>query len=403
MGHARVAHRPPPTVSGGEAHGDMVTYSRDVPRGSRDLMEAELAVWVSRYISRSRVAELMAGARPSIDAVLAYIANAPLPMALPSGGGGPRFRVYLHLLFGKTSSGQWWVRSVGFGMQESVGNMAKAQQTATRARLERQAEDRQARAPTPRWKIYFDSSDGTGDFEVDKRLGARKVQALIDRAHELAKDLEPTMKNPIGWDGETDLSLATETAKAVLGPIAGMGKGGYEVAATAVDGGTKIYENHKERNGFKAAADVMDLGLAVITKNPVSALGSLILGSFLSIAIANDTARVARARATLFAFYIGGFLQQLTDETFDTPKEGSRKTMAAAGANDARGLTPAAAYQVQLALLHYSATHNTENSWSLQDIDKGWTYPDDYRRNWSPSLLARSFVWQINRLKYLTR
>ncbi|GJE60950.1 hypothetical protein [Methylobacterium trifolii] len=403
MGTARVAHRHPPVLDGGEARGDIVTYQRDIPRTNRDGMEAEMAAWAGRYVSRGRRAQLMADARASVDDVISYILHAPLPMALPADGGGPRYQVYLHLYFGMTSGGAWWVRAISFGMSESAAHKAGAQQSMTRDRLLEAAERRQAQARPARWKLYFDASDGSGDFALDAKLGQTQVQSLIDSAHELAKSLEPTMKNPIGWDGETDLSLASEATKAVLGPVAGMAKDRLETVATVVDLGGKAFENAQARDGFKLAADGMDVALMAATKNPVTGLASVILGSFLSIAIANDTARVARARANLFSFYIGGFLQKLTDEPFDRPRESARKAMHARGLADAAGLSPASAYQVQLALLHYVATHNVENQWSLQDIDKGWIFPTHYQLNWSPALLARAFVWQINTLRYLTR
>jgi hypothetical protein len=396
MGTSGLSHRHPPVLAGGKVDGDEVIYHRDLRFETRSLFEAELYEWMCRYMTKSRVAALLQEAS-GLDEVVKYLQSAPVTMDL----SGKR-TIYAHLIWGRRANGDWWVRGLGFSIRDSVANINSAKKNQYRERLEQQAEERALKRGPAEWELWFAPPQGCGDFLADVKKGQGLVANLISNAHKKAKALEPMLKNPIGPDMDSDGSIALETGKAIIGAIVPGSK--FDKPWTVIDGGHKVVENIKEQSGWKLAGDTMDVGLGLATGNPLTGLGSVILGSFLEIGIANDAGRVAKARARLYAFYVSGLFSKLIGQRREKPATKAEQEMLKLGAADGAALTPCGKYQVQLAILHYAGTHNITNQWSFQNhFDQGWVYPTDYQRNWSPSMLARSLVWQFGKLKYLIK
>jgi hypothetical protein len=388
-----LSHRNPPALTGGEVNGDEVVYHRDI-KFSAESFEAELADWVGRYMTRSRVAVLMRDA-DGLKEVIDYLKHAPPSMNLDATQ-----RIYAHLFFGRTADGGWWVRGLGFSLKDSQTRINATHRAKMRERIEEAAINRAASKPIPEWKLYFVPPRGCGDFAADVKAGTPIVANLIASAHKKAKELEPMLKNPIGPNLDSGADVGKESAKAFLGAILP----GW--IPSAVIGA----ENEGENVGggapaIKYAADAFDMALGILTEgDPLSGFGSIILGSFIEIGIANDAARVARIRGRLYLFYIAGVLSKLINRPRQKSKSKAEQTMFDLGVADAGALTPCGRYQVQLALLHYAATHNVANSWSFQTyMDKGWVFPTHYQLYWSPEMLARSLGWQLAKLQYLIK
>jgi hypothetical protein len=390
----------PPILPGGRLANNEVIYQDDFRFDSRVGFEASLAAWLGRYVSRASVAPLMRDA-DGLSEILAYLEHAPVTMS------GKR-RISMHLMWDKLSNGQWYVQGVGFSLQDSGRNIYQA----NASKLRDKAEDEAMRRAPPDWKIYFNLDQGGVNWLNDAAEGQRLVDAMFPIAHKAAKGLVPMLKNPIGPDFDDDASIAQEIAKAIGGAFL---TGKAATAFTVGDAADKVVSNAKDGSGFKAAGDIMDLGLPLIfaEAGPITGLGSTILGSFIEIAIASDAGRVAKARGRLYLFFVSGVLSNVFSPAMETPKRPPRgkpgslslyhmeKGMFDLGARHTGGYSPRQKYLLQLALLHFVATHNTEREWSFQNrMDKGWKHPTHYALYWSRELMMRAFMWQFFKGKY---
>jgi hypothetical protein len=391
----------PPILQGGRFEDGAVVYEKELAFGNPSAFEASLAEWLGRYVSRASVAPLMANA-DGLREVTDYLMHAPTTM---SG----RRTIRLHLVWDKLSNGQWYVEGVGFSLRDSVRNIHVADQARIRERA-LDAAERDARQNIPDWKLYFDIGLVGPNWLQDVAQGEQLLAKQFEAAHEVVKKLEPVMKNPIGPDMDDDKSILWELSKAIIG----VGPPGYLLDAfKAGDAADKVKSNYEAQSGFKAAGDIMDLGLSLAIDNPVTGLASTILGSFLEIAIANDTARVAKARGRLYMDFVSGWLSKICPPAIYDPKPPPRaknseratyytdKLMVEFGAKQSASYSAREKFLVQLALLHFVATHNTENSWNFQNrMEKNWKFPTHYTAFWSREILARAFIWQFFKGKY---
>jgi hypothetical protein len=396
----------PPILPGGRLANNDVIYQNDFRFVSRVAFEASLAEWLGRYVARTSVAILMRDAG-GLSEILAYLEHAPITMS------GHR-RISMHLMWDKLSNGQWYVEGVGFSLQDSGRNIYQANASKLRQRLLDKAEDEAMRRAPPDWKLYFNLDQGGSNWLNDAAEGQRLVDAMFPIAHRAAKALVPMLKNPIGPDFDDDASIAEEIKKAMLGAFLPEGSIAAK-AFTVYDTADKVKSNAQDGSGFKAAGDIMDLGLPLLfaEAGPITGLGSTILGSFLEIAIASDAGRVAKARGRLYLFFVSGALSKVVPPAVEVPKRPPRgqpgslhlhymdKQMFELGARQTVGYSPRQKYLLQLALLHFVATHNTEREWSLQNrMDKGWKHPTHYALYWSRQLMMRAFMWQFFKGKY---
>lgn len=410
---ARQLGQPPVHAGGRFANGEVV-YEKSFKHQGRVTLETELAAWLGLYVSRSSVAVLMRDA-DGLDAVLHHASNT----VTLSGQN----KIHMHLMWDKTSKEQWYVEAVGFSITDSLQNISASAALTRRQRiLDKIDEDARRRAP-PDWKVYFHLDQAGPNWLADAAEGQRLVDRMFLIGHEAAKAMVPMLKNPIGTDF-SDGKVTEEMIKAVAGAFtAGRSQmsGVDDIAEKLVgraDLTEKVISNAQERDGFKLAGDAIDIGLplAFVEAGPVSALGSTILGSFLNIAIASDAARVAKARSRLYLFFASGILSNLFQPVMERPvMPASHKPGTAAryameelifqlGALHTAKFTTRQKYLVQLALLHYAATHNTTEPWHFgNDVDQGWRHPLHYTLYWSRETMLRSFTWQFSRLKYLVK
>jgi len=392
----------PPVLPGGRVQSGEVIYENDFNFASRAAFEASLAEWLGRYVSRTRVAPVMRDA-DGLREIMSYLEHAPTTMS------GKR-RISMHLMWDKLSDGQWYVEGVGFSLKDGVRNIYQADASRLRERLLDRAEQESMRNVRD-WKLYFNLDQGGPNWLDDAAEGQRMIDALFPIAHKAAKGLIPMLKNPIGPDFDDDKKIEEDIGKALLGVLPGK----VGDAVLVGDAADRLVSNAKEGSGFKAAGDIMDLGLPLIFAEavPITGLASTILGSFLEVAIASDAARVAKARGRLYLFFVSGFLSNLFQPPITQPERPARgkpgaltlyymdKVIFDLGAKQSAGYSARQKYLAQLALLHFVATHNTEREWSFQNrVEKGWKHPTHYTLYWSRELMARSFTWQFFKGKY---
>jgi hypothetical protein len=392
----------PPILAGGKLENGEVVYEESLDFRSAIDFEASLATWVGRYVSHSSVAVLMRDA-DGLREIISYLQNAPTTMS------GKR-TIKLHLIWDRLSTGQWYVEGIGFSLRDGMRNIHQANTAQLRQRLLDKAEQ-EAMRNVPDWKVYFNIDQVGDNYLNDAAEGQRMIDTLFPIAHKAAKGLVPMLKNPIGPDFDDDKSIAEEVLKAAAGTL----EGPIGDAFKAGDAADKVKSNIESGSGWKAAGDITDLGLPLLfaEAGPVGGMGSSIIGSFIEIGIASDAARVAKARGRLYLFFVSGYLSNIFQPTITLPirpakgKPGSLtlyymdKQMFELGAKQSVAYSPRKKFLAQLALLHFVATHNTENEWNFQNrMQKGWQFPTHYTAFWNRELMARAFTWQFFKGKY---
>src|SRR5688572_6330688 len=154
MGISGISHRSPPVVSGGRvAADDEVIYQREMKVTRRDAFLAEIEDWMGRYMTKSRVSDLVNEAS-GLEEVIEFLKHAPTPMN-PDG----KRTIYAHVFWGRTSRGDWWVRGLGFSTKASSESIETAKRRALRDRLEQKASARSEALPVPEWKVWFNPAE----------------------------------------------------------------------------------------------------------------------------------------------------------------------------------------------------------------------------------------------------
>ena len=159
--------------------------------------------------------------------------------------------------------------------------------------------------------------------------------------------------------------------------------GPLDDAFKAGDAADKVKSNYQSGSGLKAAGDITDLGLPLLfaEAGPVAGMGSLIIGMFIDLGIANDTGRVAKAGGRLYMFFVSGYLSNIFQPTIENPKHPPKgkpgelelyymgKQMFDMGARQSAAYSPRKKFLAQLArsCIHFVATHNVANEWSSQN------------------------------------
>jgi hypothetical protein len=392
----------PPILAGGRLENGDVVYEQDFTFGTASAFEASLAAWLGRYVARASVAILMRDA-DGLRQIISYLENAP-----PTMSGKRTIKMYL--LWDRLSNKQWYVEAVGFSLRDGTRNIYQANTAILRQRLLDKAREDSLRHP-PEWKAYFDISQVSDNYLDDAAEGQRMIDGLFPIAHAAAKALVPMLQNPIGPNFDDDSSILKEIGKAIMGVVPGP----IGDAFKAGDATDKVQQNYQSGSGLKAAGDITDLGLPLLfaEAGPVTALGSMIIGMFIDLGIANDTGRVAKARGRLYMFFVSGYLSKIFQPTITEPvrppkgKPGQLelyymdKQMFEMGARQSANYSPRKKFLAQLALMHFVATHNVSNEWNFQNrMDKGWKFPTHYTAYWNRTLMARAFSWQFFKAKY---
>jgi hypothetical protein len=127
----------------------------------------------------------------------------------------------------------------------------------------------------------------------------------------------------------------------------------------------------------------------------------IILGSFMSIVIANQAGAVSRVRSHLYVCYVAGVMKEVVNsDTFKPTREGDT-VFYELGRKRARKISPERRYDLQLALMEY-ALRQPIGEWNLNPMyrDKP-PFPDAYLRYWSQGMVERSLLVQLCKPAYL--
>lgn len=385
-------------------------YHRDVPEAvirNRAAFERFLTQWISGYVAAGRARSLVENA-VGISDVIRFVEYAPTTMNLQSNR-----RVHVHFIMDHDAAGGWRVKAAGFYLIASGQEMNAAEKARLRERLEEKAEERAIRAMPPLSRIFLDPKFSSGDLAKDLRRGRAIMSRMLAHIHPMAQKVASLMKNPIGPDMSDPVSILGEMSKAVGGVATSelaAARSGYVAAFNVADWGSKGLEygkalaadkrHEKEGAGWKMMGDGLDLGISVAAGNPVGALASSVLGSFIEIGIVNQAGEIAKKRGLIYLFFVNGVMNGLIGQSSLKPQSASQKAWFKIGEDFVRPLSEQDCYCLHLALVEYAATHNM-TSWGLATPRTKLAGFDDYVRRWSPGLIERSMLWQLGRKKYL--
>ncbi len=405
MGRIKVSQQQPPVLGNG-------VYHKDVPYQNEQQFVLALTDWIGGFVSRHRAMHLVMQAE-GFQEVLQYIQHAPPTMALPAKGGPRMWRVHVAFFWGRTSDRLWWVTGVGFHIKDTVNNIAAANTAIERERLYDQAERKHILAGIPARKAYFDMEAYSHDFDQDLSNGKKVVEVLIDEAYEIGKGIAKMPTNPIGPDPDDPWSILLATCSAGVGTAAGetisaLENLGYEarkvfeVAQKAVELGDKVRGRVNDHDPVAALADLVEIGLSLSkVAGPFAPLASVIIGSFVEIAIANQAGPVTRVRSHMYVCYVSGVMKELVNSSAVKLTRPGDDVFYKLGRKRGGHIIAKRRYDLQLALMEYALRHPL-GEWNLNPMYREKPpFPDAYLRYWSPGMLERSLLVQLCQPKYL--
>lgn len=412
MGKIQVSQRKPPRLGNG-------IYEKEIPYKDERQFVLELTDWVKTFVTSKRAMHLVMQA-PSLADILAHIQHAPATMAIP-GPEGRLWRVYISFEWGQTSSKQWWVSGVDFAIRDSEASIAVAQHKIKVEKLKEKAEERAARRGPSTRVLYFEAEKHSKDFGRDVEYGRNRVNDMISEVYGIVKELAKMPTNPIGPDPDDGQAILVETLKG----LGGAGTGGtvdalemlgyeagkvYQIAKKAAEAGDKVSGHVKtaargeDFNKVGALVDLIDIGIMLKGGSPLTALGGVLLGSMLDIAIANQAGPISKVRCHMYACFVGGFMSEVVNSTSVKPERDGDNVFYDYGKRKGRNLTSDSRYYVQLALMHYGLTH-PRPGWNLNAMfpDSEPVFPADYIRYWSESFVEDTFLMKFCKPDFLYR
>jgi hypothetical protein len=425
MGSIKVSHQQPPKLGNG-------IYYKDIPYLNEQQFVLAVTDWIGGYVSRHRAMHMVVQAS-GFQEVLKYIQHAPVSMNIAAG---PRkWRVHVEFFWGRTADKQWWVTDLGFHINDTVNNIKTANQAIERERLRDIYEEKHAKAGIPARKACFEVETFSNDFDHDLDNGRKITEILIEKAYEVAKELAKMPTNPIGPDPDNPWSILGATVGAVLGVGAGEAMGAlereganvarnlagepmkhalialgyaprevYEVAKTAIELGDRVRGRVADNSGVAALADLVEIGMGLSKiAGPFAPMASIIIGSFIEIANANQAGPVTRVRSHMYVCYVGGIVKELTNETSVKLTRPGDKIFFEYGQKRARKIAREQRYNLQLALMEYALRHPV-GEWNLNPMYREKPpFPDAYIRYWSPGMLEQALLVQLCKPDYLYR
>jgi hypothetical protein len=421
----------------------------DIPPTSQQL-EFKLLDWmqdVLDYIGQSAPienldpADYLVAQADGIDVIM----HAPTSMAVSSRN---ERTIYADFVWGRRSSGHWFIRHVKFGLNLGHAQVTEAERRALKDRLQDQAEAENATHFHNR-EIAFPAEDYIHSWHDEISCGYNHLKHLMDDIYEEAKKEASMPENWIHWydiaggfAGDIG-SVAERGIKATkkMGDVykrAGLvddpeiyEKGmemvdeaehaeKYVKAKEKVEQATQAYGLSKTRKEFeeadkeddgedkpvfrKSKADLYaDLGVELVSQIPgMGGLTKLFAGMFIEIGLSNYAGVVAGIRARIYSCFVAGYITGITLVPDSMTLKNKRdKKYYQLGFQRAAHYTKRVSFQHQIALLDYARTHFTDNFWGgstykshgLEDCE--WNYPDEWEAKWSPEILGRSFVTMI--------
>jgi len=418
---------------------------------SRNGLEGDLYEWLNAVAQLTRqppesgvspATLLMTTAQDSIDVLM----QAPPAMAIGDPSG--KRTVHAQFLWGRFTTGEWYIKAVSFGIEASRAEMALARQRAIKEHLLDKAELENARHIHLRQAAFPAESHGE-TWPRDIQHGDRIIEEAIKTAHEHASENAEALENPITWvDMALDLaSLGVghltgpkftgaksleHQAEHLTGEAAGwhrlltQGPGvswleherallrieALELAHKAFELGREDYKLYQELKKTKESRGDRLLYTAVDYASMIPIAGPFIrtfAGMFFNIAIASDAARVTKIRSRMYVWFVAGYVHQLALIDTGEPKlDTSHGKLGEAwfrwdkkyfdlGVKRAPLPGSPGQFAAQASLMHYAAENYTNGGWGGLGFRRhNWKTLDDFIVNWSPELLARSLATQLH-------
>lgn len=393
--------------------------SRSIPVRPRPKLEAKLLEWMQELLNNTRhpnriTAKYLVGTASGLD----DLDKAPVTMKV---GGEGNTQVHAKFTWGGMADGHPFVERVWFSLDQDVQKKIEADaKAALKAKLLAEAEERNSNSPRAKAFPVEQYRDTWAD-EIKK--GAIIIQATIDVAYEMAKEMAYMPDNPytpqgVALDIVSDVMGKTpkESLKVAKGVLE-WGKKGIEVIDKAneykdlQEEALKKYEPGISRavQGGKSAGDI--LAEKVIDKLPYSGGVKFFAAIMFNWAAANYAGEIVTVRGHGYGWFIAGFIEGITGVAVSSPPdlryERDRNFFDRAvrfyerGKRRGANLTPRNQFQAQIFLLWYTFTHKTEGVSYTPAPKNELDFPAAYVAHWQPLRLGLALTQLLKRKDYL--
>ncbi len=421
-------------------------------------LEFDLRAWmqeVTDYIGQNAgmdgvsPASYLVSTAEGVD-VLRY---APPAMATRNGNKTQVLHtVFATLYWGQNQNGYWFIRHVAFALTKSED--AAARKAQYQQHLKDKAQDDYDSKFHAR-EAVFKAEEHVQTWQTDYHTGETRLKALMEQVAEWAKKEGSMPENPYTWSdialsfgsaGVTKIASRAEKVEALAKMYKSAGIATKEAketielaeelkrtkkladaydkidkAKTEIERAKAIQEMYDGQEGnlknpkydISRTDQLIDLGIDVASEvldtliPGAAGIVKMFAGMMWEMAHASQTKTVTRIRARVYTAFVGGFIEGLTLVGSSELKNPKDKEYYDKGYSRASKLTEQVSFEYQIALLHYATEYYTSGFWQGSSYEvhglknSDWSFPDDYKAQWSPELLGRAFLTKFWRAKYL--
>jgi len=389
--------------------------TRSVPVRPKPKLQAKLTEWMQDLLNNTRhpqriTAKYLVGTASGLDA----LDHAPVMLS------GDVTKVHAKFTWGGMSDGHPFVERVWFSLDPDVQKKIEADnKAALKARLLAEAEEKNRNSPKAKaFPVEQYRDTWTGEI----KHGAKIIQANIDVAYEMAKEMAAIPDNPY-----TPQGVALDMASDALG---GTPKGALKVAKATMAGGKAVIGVIEKANEYADLAEdkKYEAGVSkfvqggkstgdqvaekVIDKLPFGGGVKFFAAMFFHFGAANFAKEVVTVRGHGYSWFIAGFIEGITGVAIGTPPdlkyERDKNFFGRAKRFYERGLTrgksaatPRNKFQAQAFLLWYTFTHKTEGVSYTPAPKNENDFPASYVAHWDPLRMGKAFAQLLKRKEYL--
>ncbi len=378
---------------------------------------------------------------------------APTAMATRNGNKTQSLHtVFANYVWGQRQSGYWFIRHVAFTLTKNED--AAAQKAQYQQYLKDKAQDEYDKSFHAR-EAVFKAEEHVQTWQKDYHTGETRLNALMEQVAEWGRKEASMPENPYTWSdialsfagaGVSKVASRAEKVEALAKMYKGAGVATKEAKETIelaeeLKRSKKLAEFYEKIDKAKTWGERAELlkkiaeGQEGDLKNPkydisrtdqlidfgvdaaaevldafIPGAGGLLkmfAGMMWEMAHASQTKIVTTIRARVYTAFVGGFIEGLTLVGSSELKNPKDKEYYDKGYRMASHMTPQVSFEYQIALLHYATEYYTSGFWQGSSFEvhglknQDWSFPDDYKAQWSPELLGRAFLTKFWRAKYL--
>ena len=391
----------------------------------------DIKAWVKRFVSHGRTEALLVHAYGDIQAIWDQLSSRSgnhiprpetgalpinrllVPLASGTADGEP-VRLRIHFAFGWQRAGQPFVRAIQFSMSDSIENIRTAELDQTWERLNKQVLGRaRNRRPTAQERYFPDSEwsffprewfIGSGEHGRG-RPGYDKLQQVLQGIYPLARHAaqrhtnhflpSSTSKLPAtagGAAGKLLYDIGKNAKDNLKAPMGSIGKSLVGNAGkTAVGSGIPLIKaglDIAKGNYASASANTLTaIAAYAFEGNPATGLITSVAGMFEEGLHLGESGRVQERRLKIYLPFAVGFASRFASH-MSWSSDPVAHAITEYGEMVANNLTKDDQIAIQVLLLYRVSR---DSGWKFASAPT-WTFPDDYKRNWSPESLIRGMM-----------